>query len=229
MVNRYTITVENQSGVQRKYALFNKKPNVTGTVQGEIWSNVFVAKTLPVDNSATFRLTNKSYAIVGSSDGNPGDAVYMDISGNQEVTLGAKTAAGEVIPGSTLKVVVDDDVPQFSTQPFPNSSLTNAFEIQTGEFSAAKAKKGKYMIGVGGSTTGTGLSGAQASFCPEPLTTYQIQPSNTYYLTWGEYRQGDLVDYTKVANIKEIDFTKLPNEIVIIHNDWNQLKIQEWE
>ncbi|KAF5593865.1 sulfatase [Fusarium subglutinans] len=227
MVSTYTITVKNQSGVQRKYALLNKKPKVTGTVQGEVWSNVFATKTLSVDYRATFKLTNKYYAVVGSSDGNPGDAVHMDISGNHEVTLGVKTETGGIIPGSTLKMVVDDDVPQLSTETFPNSSLANAFEIQTGEFSTAKAKKGKYMIGVGGSTNGTGLSGAQATFCPEPLTTYQIEPSNTYYLTWGKYEQGDLVNYTEVANIKEIDFTKLPNEIAIIHDDCNRLEIQE--
>ncbi|CVL03554.1 uncharacterized protein FMAN_15133 [Fusarium mangiferae] len=210
MVNSYTITVKNQSGVQRN----------------EIWSNVFVTKTVPVENSVTFKLSNKSYGVVGSSEGNPGDAVYMDVGGNHEVTVGVKTATGEVIPGSTLKMVVDDEEAQFSTETFPNSSMTSAFEIRTGEFSAAKAKRGKYMIGVGGSTNGTGLSGAQATFCPEPLTTYQIEPFKTYYLTWGNYQQGALVDYTKIANIKEIDFTKLPHEIVITHDEYNYLNIQ---
>ncbi|KAF5540036.1 sulfatase [Fusarium phyllophilum] len=227
MANTYTITVKNQSGVQHKYALFNKTPKVTGTVQGEIWSNVFATKTLAVDHWVTFKLTDKCYAVVGSSESNPGDAVRMEVGGKHEATLGVKTAAGGVIPGSTLKMVVDDDVPQFSTETLPNSSLTNAFEIQTGEFSSAKAKKGKYMIGVGGSTNGTDFSGPQATFCPEPLTTYQIEPLNTYYLTWGKYDHGDLVNYTTIDNIIELDFTKLPNEIVVIQDDTNYLYIQK--
>lgn len=143
MVNSYSITIKNESGVQRKYALFNKEPKVTGNVQGRIWSNVFATKSVPPNQKIVFKLTNKYFAVVGSSEGNPGDAVEMTVAGDREVNLGAKTSTGKIIPGSTLEVIVDDDAPQFSTNALPDTSLTNAFEIRTGDFSSAKAKKGK--------------------------------------------------------------------------------------
>lgn len=83
------------------------------------------------------------------------------------------------------------------------------------------------MIGLGGSTNGTGLSGPQATFCPEPNAIYQIEPINTYYLAWGKFDQGTMINYTTVSGTKELDFTKLPDEIVIVHDADNKFNIQE--
>lgn len=67
-----------------------------------------------------------------------------------------------------------------------------------------------------------------ATFIPEPSVRYQIQPLNTYYLTVGSYRKGEIIDASKIGgSIVAIDFTKLrSNNVVIVHDDHGNLNIQ---
>jgi|SRR3569833_28045 len=144
MVNKYTITVKNQSGAQQHYALFNKAPKVTGRVQGQIWSNIFATGNTPNHSQAHFSLYTQYYAIVGSSQGSPAMGVEVDVSGEVPVDLGTTRSNGEAVPGTTLGLKVDDGAPQFNPDPYPNGSYVNAFEIRTGpDFSIAEARKGK--------------------------------------------------------------------------------------
>jgi len=83
------------------------------------------------------------------------------------------------------------------------------------------------MIGLGGSKTGNGNDGPQATFVPEPNVDYQIQPVNTYYLTFGDYTKGALIDVNKIGAMATIDFTQTDNsDVVIIHDDHGNLNIQ---
>jgi len=144
MVNIYKITVQNDSGSQRKYALFNKAPQVTGSVQGEIWGNVFASKTVPPGDSVTFKITNKYYAFVGSSEGKPGDQVQISVGGSREVNLGSKKANGQLSPGTTLDMVVIDDAPQFTRDIPAPSAYADSFSIQTGDFDRKQAERGRF-------------------------------------------------------------------------------------
>lgn len=144
MVNKYSITVKNQSGAQQHYALFNKPPVVTGRVQGQIWANVFATGNTPQGSQAHFTMYTQYYGIVGSSQGTPADGVVVDVTGESAVDLGSTTANGTAVPGTSLHLKVSDGAPQFDTNPNPNASYVNAFEIRTAnDFTINEAKKGK--------------------------------------------------------------------------------------
>lgn len=227
MVNKYTITVRNKSGAQQHYALFNKPPKVTGRVQGQIWSNVFATGNTPNKSQAHFSLYTQYFAIVGSSQGTPANGVVVDVSGERPVNLGYTQSNGKHVAGTTLALQVTDGAPQFSETPYPDGSYVNAFEIKTGpDFTIAEAKKGNYMIGLGGSKTGNSNDGPSATFVPEPNVDYQVEPVNTYYLTFGDYTKGALIDTNKIGTMATIDFNQLDSDVVIVHDEHGILNIQ---
>lgn len=76
------------------------------------------------------------------------------------------------------------------------------------------------MIGLGAK------GGAAATFVPEAKTSYQIQPANTYYVAVGEYKKGQLIDVTKIGGVCPVDFTKLPKNVVIVHDEHGNLTVQ---
>ena len=83
-----------------------------------------------------------------------------------------------------------------------------------------------YVIGIGGSSGGN--TGPTVTFVPQPGVSYQIQPSNKYYVTFGNYAAGNIIDVTKIAKkIVAVDFTKLPNKVKIKHDQNNVLTIQK--
>ncbi|KAF4979152.1 hypothetical protein FZEAL_4580 [Fusarium zealandicum] len=248
MVNTYTITVKNQSGSLRTYSLFNRAPVVQGNVQGKVWSNVFASKSVPNGATVTFKVTNKYYAIVGSSDGQPGDQVEVSVVGDREVTLGSRHSGGQVVPGTSLEVIVADNTPMFSDNKLPNSSEDDAFEIRTGHFTNKEAEQGmpqpsilffdtaliettnkprcigKYMIGYGISS-GAGLQGALASFCPAPNQSYQIKPVNTFYVNPSKLTPGSLIDVGLADTSAVVDFISLPDEVTIVHDSYDRLTV----
>ncbi|KXH62589.1 hypothetical protein CNYM01_02792 [Colletotrichum nymphaeae SA-01] len=225
---KYNITVQNQSGSQQKYVLFNKAPVVTGRVQGQIWSNVFATGNTPEGSQTNFTFSGQYSAVVATSQGSPSSGVQVNVSGERDVTLGSKKDDGTAVPGSTLQLIVAEDAPQFSNNPLLNSAFSNAFEIQTGnDFTFSQAKQENYLIGLGGSRTGNGQGGPLATFVPEPSVRYQIQPLNTYYLTVGSYRKGEFIDPSRIGgSIVAIDFNRLQSNVVIVHDDRRNLHIQ---
>jgi hypothetical protein len=79
------------------------------------------------------------------------------------------------------------------------------------------------MIGLGAKG---GSDGPAATFIPEAQTSYQIQPINTYYIAVGDYKRGQLIDVTKIGQVCQVDFTKLPRNVVVVHDDMGNLTVQ---
>ena len=79
------------------------------------------------------------------------------------------------------------------------------------------------MIGLGAKG---GSDGPAATFIPEAQTSYQIQPFNTYYITVGDYKRGQLIDVTRIGQVCQVDFTKLPRSVVVVHDDMGNLTVQ---
>ncbi|GFP60264.1 hypothetical protein TASIC1_0017002600 [Trichoderma asperellum] len=223
MPNSYNITVKNQSGSLQQYALFNKVPIVSGKVQEQVWSNIFAVDKAAKDQQISFDLVNEYNAIVGKKKSNPSGSVTVTVTGTQPVTLGYTQPNGQPVPGTSLSMFVADDTPQFSATPLPNASFPNAYEIRTGDFSNKDAKAAGYMIGLGAKG---GSDGPAATFIPEAQTSYQIQPVNTYYVAVGDFKKGQLIDVTKIGGVCPVDFTKLPNDVVIVHDDHGNLTVQ---
>lgn len=58
------------------------------------------------------------------------------------------------------------------------------------------------MIGLGGARLGPDASTQQPRSCwPEPNVDYQIEPTNVYYLTFGNLTPGTLIDIDKIGTM----------------------------
>ncbi|KAA8893614.1 hypothetical protein FN846DRAFT_820578 [Sphaerosporella brunnea] len=228
-MNTYTITVKNDSGNQQDYALFNAAPTVINGVQKQIWSNVFATANTPPAQTAEFTVYDQYFAICGHSSGSPAGGVAVTVGQDLPVTLGVANPDGTLTPGTTLTLENSEGAPAFAAAIPSPQALANCFEIATqGDFNSKIATNDNWMIGLGGSSTGSGFTGPAATFVPEPSVHYQIQPVNTYFLTFGDYKAGNLIDRTKMANqVLLIDFDKLPNSVTVEHDAEGQLVIQK--
>ncbi|EFY92549.1 hypothetical protein J3458_011631 [Metarhizium acridum] len=228
MVNKYTIKVVNHSGTPQHYVLFNKPPQIVGEVQGQIWSNVFDTHNTPNAGDANFSVFQQYYGVAGTANEAPAVGVEVDLNSPKEVTLGSAKPDGTLVPGTTLQLVVKDHAPQLATTQAATSFL-KAFEVQTGkDFTAEDAKKRNYLIGLGGSRTGTSFTAPAATFIPKPNIKYQIQPVNVFYVTHGNYSKGSLIDVTKTGHATvTIDFAEQGrDDIVIVHDNHGNFQIQ---
>jgi len=130
-MNKYSITVTNNSGNQQKYAIFNKAPVITGRVQPKIWHNVFAVANTPDSSTGKFTMYKQYYAIVGSSEGTPADGVTVNVNGVRPATLGSTADDGTAIKGTSFNMLVQNEAPQFAKAELAANGYVNAFEIVT--------------------------------------------------------------------------------------------------
>lgn len=55
---------------------------------------------------------------------------------------------------------------------------------------------------------------------------YQIEPTNVYYLTFGNFTLVSLTDADKIGSVCVIDYCSLNDDDVIVHNDHGNLVVQ---
>lgn len=143
-MNEYTIIVQNNSGSNQQYALFQTPPSISiGGVQPKIWTNVFATGLAPDTQSTNFTMYKQYYGVVGQSKGKPGDAVTVTVSGQRPVTLGNTNADGTQVPGTTLALEIvsigDKQAPTYAQTNSQPSGSVNAFSITTPAFQAQTA------------------------------------------------------------------------------------------
>ncbi|KAI0390902.1 hypothetical protein F5Y17DRAFT_461333 [Xylariaceae sp. FL0594] len=226
-MNSYTITIQNNTGVYKDYALFTAKPEITGQVQPQIWSNVFCTAGSGPDDTARFVIYKQFYAMKGSSSGSIKSGATVKVGKTVNVTLGKTNDDGSVTPGTSLNYITTNEgtesepnlFPNFDPQPLPSGGQPGCFEIQTtGPFTPEDVSNGNWVIGVSGSVNDG--KGPAAVFAPIPNQSYQIKPVNQFWIATGQYVQGKLVDYTMVSKTAfKVDFSKpgAKSEITINH------------
>lgn len=84
----------------------------------------------------------------------------------------------------------------------------------------------KYVIGLGGAKAGSSTSGPSATFMPEPNVDYQIEPTNVFYLTFGNFSPVSLIDADKIGSLCVIDYGILNDDGVVVHDDHGNLVVQ---
>lgn len=140
MSNTYTITIQNNSGVLKNYAIFTGQPEITGEVQGKIWSNVFATAPTPDGNTAKFVIYKNFAALQGTSSGNPKSGVTVSVSGTKPVTLGKINDDNSITPGQSVSFITNKIsssdggsllVPSFAKDYLTPGGVANSFEIQT--------------------------------------------------------------------------------------------------
>ncbi|KAF7557635.1 hypothetical protein G7Z17_g522 [Cylindrodendrum hubeiense] len=207
----------------------NEKPEITGVVKSNIWTNVYqVAQGTPDDATAEFEMWKNYYAIVGTWKGGEKVGSKVSITQTKAVTLGSKAPDASDVPGTTLNMsVIGSGAPSFDKTPAPSSAWNNAYEVDTGsDFTLDIATERNFFVGLASSPDGAS-SVPTATFKPEPGNQYQIQPVNTYYITFGStFSVGQLLDVAKLSKKPLlVDFTVRGPTVTINHNPDGQLVI----
>ncbi|KAK2601683.1 hypothetical protein QQS21_004758 [Conoideocrella luteorostrata] len=221
MPNSYTIIINNKTGSPQNYNLFSEKPEITGVVKSNIWTNIYqTADSTPDGAQASFEMWKSYYAIVGTWKGGQQAGAKVGITQTRPVTLGSESGDGSVIPGTTLNMaVIGAKTPSFSKVPADNAAWKNAYEVDTGnDFTLENATDNNFFVGLASSPDGSS-SVATATFRPEPGNQYQIQPVNTYYITYGStFAVGQLLDVAKLPKAPlAVDFTVRGATVTINH------------
>ncbi|UPK95315.1 hypothetical protein LCI18_006250 [Fusarium solani-melongenae] len=218
MSNKYTIIINNRTGSPQNYNLFSEKPDIVGVVRSSIWSNIYqVAEATPDGAIVQFEMWKRYYAIVGTWRGGEKAGAKVSITQTRGVTLGTKVGDDSNAPGTTLNMAVING----------SSAWNNAYEIDTGnDFTLDVATERNFFIVLASSPDGAS-SLPTATFKPKPGNQYQIQPINTYYITYGGvFQVGELLDVAKLPKKPlAVDFTVRGPAVVINHNPDGKLVI----
>ncbi|KAG8671042.1 hypothetical protein FPOAC2_04358 [Fusarium poae] len=230
MPTTYTITIQNNSGSNQNYALFNEVPKLESSVSAKVWNNALRTARAGPNSSTTFNITSQFFAYIGSSSGVPGqDDVTVDVSSSNEVELGSTDLEGNPKKGTTLKMDVVDMAPQFTGKVAAGGKV-GAFSIQTAagnednQFTFNNARDNGWVIGLGKVINGKTVPAA--TIIPQPNCSYQIQPVNKWYIAYGTYRAGQVCNFEMSSLDKAtVDFANSSNARVI-HSPSGQLTTQ---
>ncbi|KAI8712500.1 hypothetical protein NCS52_01348400 [Fusarium sp. LHS14.1] len=183
----------------------NEKPEIVGVAKSSIWSNIYqVTEATPDGAIAQFEMWKHYYVIVGTWRGGEKAGAKVSITQTKGVTLGC-------CPGVT---------PSFEKAPAESSAWNNTSEVDTGnDFTLEVATERNFFIGLASVPT--------ATFKPEPGNQYQIQPVNTYYITYGSvFQVRELLDVAALPKKPlAVDFTVRGPAVVINHNPDGKLVI----
>lgn len=243
---KYSITIRNETGGTKRYALFNEPPDVQWTDQ-KVWSTVLTNAVVPNAQTAEFDISKEYSACIGNFDKNPQDDdgaafTYTEV---KPVKLGTKLPGGNISRGTSVEMIAGEEeggYPRFEKDKSTNNGAVNGFEFITrGDFTLAGAiesKDGflrrtnvaidvepcltmiaeKLMIGFGAESNG--YSSPLAVFVPEPSTYYSIRPNGKFRLIVSGYTQGALVDATKYTDRGVLlDFSNKENMTAEIRHD----------
>ncbi|KAK9418682.1 hypothetical protein SUNI508_07939 [Seiridium unicorne] len=230
MPNSYVITIKNNSDAAQDYSIFNAKPVINGKVQKDIYSNVFCNFSTAKNDTAEVTLSTQYKAVVGSHR-QDGEAVQVKVGQTRDVNLGLANDDGTVTNGTTLEFTraAENGAPTFSEDELASAGFANAFAIKcpaNSGWAKSDAIANNWVIGLGLSSS-EGM-GPTATFIPEPGPTYQIQPSNTFYISPNMFIKGRLMDVAKIGDAIAIDFTKFPTgKVTIVHGKQGGLTIQK--
>ncbi|CAG9951188.1 unnamed protein product [Clonostachys rosea f. rosea IK726] len=214
MPNTYTITVQNNSGATQHYAIFNEPPEVSSTVSSKVWNNALKVANAGPGDSTTFTITSQYFAYVGSSTGVPGqDNVAVNVSNSKAVEVGTADLQGNAKKGTTLFMDIIEGAPQYPKS-LDASGKPGAFAINTAPVLPTTASP---------LTTPRTTTGSLAS----PNCTYQIQPINKWYITYGSYTSGQVMNVEMAGlNKATVDFTTGSANARVVHSDGGQITTQ---
>ncbi|KAA8895544.1 hypothetical protein FN846DRAFT_818155 [Sphaerosporella brunnea] len=230
----FSIAINNRSGGKKNYAIFTAAPNVTPSVDG-MWTSIIAVLRGVANGSgdAFFSVPKQVYAICGTRNSDMKAQFINEVLDRRQVSLGIVSSNGKLEPGTALEVEVSDGSPTFTTgtQP-PPSGDEHAFCVRTRPgFTLEIAKEGNYILGVGGAPNKLEqkVSGSYAFFIPHPNVTYQIKPSNVFYIASvsGEVQARRITTPDLISSACVVDFDILQtDDIQVVHDANGQLVVQ---
>ncbi|CAG9951192.1 unnamed protein product [Clonostachys rosea f. rosea IK726] len=226
-----TITINNRSQETCSYGLYAEPPTISPSTPTLTRIITRVQGVANPHGQATFILSKELIATCGIYDVDyniptPPDpkkkpvGTGTEVIDQQSVNLGSQTLDGTLVlfPWN----------PVLSKVTARATAGSGAFAIRTRpDFVPQQAASNKFFIGYSCSVRQD--IGPYATFVPVPNQTYQIMPSNKFYITMGEFNTRDLVKKPQEIGTDTVlvDFDQLATDRVsIVHDANNNLAVQ---
>ncbi|KAJ5190130.1 uncharacterized protein N7498_009115 [Penicillium cinerascens] len=214
----YEITIQNESGSSHAYCLFAETPQVSNS--SSVYQNIWMAAPSIVsrtDGSSQMRFTIniQYYAICGTSDQPLGSNVAIATSDYEKIQLGTEDQQGTTLNFTTIGGA--NFVEPLPTPTGPNGGFT----IQA-DRSWSEPDSNNTFIGLGAQDM-HGNVVPVATVPAFPGITYNMFPVVKFYVSYGTFVEGQILDVEELGPQLEVDFTEAAYDAVtFIHNNQDE-------
>ncbi|KAI8221908.1 hypothetical protein K4K54_007333 [Colletotrichum sp. SAR 10_86] len=201
--NTYSITIKNRSLKPQSFMLFQALPKPANVPQNNVFTNVYQRAVQIVGNAqaqASFQISSECFAVYGTSNKSEDGMVKIDTSDYREVKLGPK---GSRFYLSTQNS--DGESPVFQKED-QSTDAGGAF-IVSSDRTFSNLNPGNMYFGVGAKVPGTDAIIPIQTYEAQPGVVAQIFPKVKYYIAFGHYEPGTIVDMSQLGDVLSIDFT----------------------
>jgi hypothetical protein len=205
----YTIRIKNNSRVQQSFLLFQAIPKPANIPGDNVFTNVYQrSEVIQGDGTsvAEFQITSEWFAIYGTERMSEDGRVRVSTSDYQPVTLGPK-GTFKTLTAINGKSPKWDDSPTVTSK---QTSAAGAFTIAT-DGSFTNFNSTNIYFGAGAKDPNTGDVIPVQTYLAKPNTLSQLFPKIKYYIAFGNYEPGAIVDLVELGNVLLVDFTTADN------------------
>lgn len=202
--NQYTITITNKSHSPQKFALFQEVPTPSRSAKKDVFTNVYLSSgniQSGATSTAKFTVKTQYYALYGTTQQGDDGNTRVDTSDSVEAKLG---------PNGTYVVISTDA----DGSPFFDQTAAAGKSVSTaGAFTIATDNTIKYpnanniYIGIGAKDPKTGNVVPIQTYVAKGGMNQQLFPKAIYYVCYGDYEPGTIVDRQGVGQVLTVDFT----------------------
>lgn len=243
MATTYSIQVYNYTNRPRNYILFQTVPVPSGTP--EVFTNVYQSSGLIESgnySNVKFTITDEFFAVLGTAPKPLDNHVRVTTGAAEAVTL----SSGEtppITPGTQCYLSTSDGKSPF-WQPssasqkswpkaygihcdgsfkFPNESKSNILYFTSDP--ADSMDTANIFIGMGARDPKQGGITPVATVPADPNSDFYFQPIVKYYIGWGDFEPGTVVNIAEIGPVLTVDFTQLTvNNVVYTQDSSNNYK-----
>ncbi|EXF77488.1 hypothetical protein CFIO01_05683 [Colletotrichum fioriniae PJ7] len=214
-----SITISNGSNSDRTFFLLQDVPPPTNAIPNDIFTNVYQCSPIINGNGNArmeFTMKQQYFAIYGTSQEDDDGSTRVDTTDSIPVMLG---------PGGTLAVVttIDGD----GTNPIWDQPIMSHGAQPRGGFDLGTdntfrfPSPNKIYVGCGASDPISGEVIPIQTWLAQPGLISQIFPRPRYYIAFGSYSPGAIVDKQAMGQVLMIDFTgaAIPSATFTLTND----------
>ncbi|KAF5543898.1 hypothetical protein FMEXI_6832 [Fusarium mexicanum] len=210
MSRNYTINIKNASQESKDFLLFQVIPHPANIPWEEVFTNVYQRSVRVQGNGsskASFQMANQYWAVYGTSEQCQDGQTKVATSDSRDVVLGPN---GSFFVLSTMpgpKGTPDGVSPCFDDEASGNRSTyaPGSFAIRSdGSFNY---NENNTYFGVGARDPRGGDIIPIQTYRARPNVVSEIFPRSKYYIAFGNYEPGSIVNMNQLGNVLEVDFT----------------------
>ncbi|EWZ79063.1 hypothetical protein FOWG_16781 [Fusarium oxysporum f. sp. lycopersici MN25] len=202
MPDSYSITITNASNSSKQFLLFQALPKPLNVPGDDVFANVYQSSVNIEGNgesNVSFNMTNEWYAIYGTSNRSPDGKVRVSTSSSKPVSLG---------PDGSYNIITtynkDGKSPEWKDAGGKTTAAPGAFSIATdGTFNFPN----KLYFGAGAVDPDSGKVILVQTYPAKPNVVSQLFPKVKYYIAWGSYQPGSIIDLSELGNVLQVDFS----------------------